>query len=108
LGHSRRFFQIRDSAQQGGACGRRTSSLIVQQYQADGTVCRQTASPSLVETTLSVVHHQETRNRVSVPVDPTCTSRSFRAKLYIRWISGNTFFFEAGTMSHISIRPASS
>jgi hypothetical protein len=84
------------------------TSLIVQQFQADGTVCRQTASPSLIQTTPSLVHHQETRNRVSVPIDAACSSRNFRAKLYIRWVSGNTFFFEAGALSHISIRPASS
>jgi hypothetical protein len=84
------------------------SSVIVQQFNADGTVCRQTSSPMVVTGTSGVVHHQETRNRVVVAIDPACTARTFRAKLYIRWLRGNTFFVEPNPLSHISIRPTSS
>lgn len=83
------------------------SSVIVQQFNANGSVCRQTSSPMVLASTAGVVHHQETRNRVSVAIDRACTSRTFRAKLYIRWRSGNTFFVEPSPLSHISIRPTS-
>ena len=85
-----------------------SSSVIVQQVNANGTLCRQTSSPSLIQSNSGAVHHVETRNRVSVAIDPACTSRTFRVKLYIRWLSGNTFFVEASPMSRISIRPTTS
>jgi hypothetical protein len=84
------------------------SSVVVQQFNANGTLCRQTSSPMLLTGTAGAVHHQETRNRVLVAIDPACTARTFRAKLYIRWRSGNTFFVEPSPLSHISIRPVSS
>jgi len=85
-----------------------SSSVIVQQVNANGTLCRQTSSPALIQSNSGAVHHVETRNRVSVTIDPACTSRTFRVKLYIRWLSGNTFFVEASPMSRISIRPTTS
>jgi hypothetical protein len=83
------------------------SSVIVQQLNANGTLCRQSSSPLILTGTAGVVHHQESRNRVVVTIDPACTARTFRAKLYIRWRSGNTFFVEPTPLSHISIRPTS-
>ena len=85
-----------------------SSSVLVQQFNANGTLCRQTSSPSLIQSTSGAVHHVETRSRVSVAIDPVCTSRTFRVKLYIRWLSGNTFFVEPSPLSHISIRPTTS
>jgi hypothetical protein len=84
------------------------SSVVVLQSQADGTLCRQTASPWLTQSTYGQVHHQEARNRVSVVIDPACTSRTFRVKLYIRWLSGNTFYVEASPLTRITIRPTTS
>ena len=84
------------------------SSVVVQQSQADGTVCRQTASPWLTQSTYGQVHHLEARNRVSVVIDPTCTSRTFRVKLFVRWLRGNTFYIEASPLTRITIRPTSS
>ncbi len=84
-------------------------SMVVQQFHADGALCRQTTSAPRRQSTTGAVHHQELRTHVIVAIDPTCTSRTFRTKLFVRWLSGNTFFVEAGHyLSHISIRPMSS
>ena len=83
-----------------------TSRIFVLQYHADGTLCRQTASTATVLRTTGYVHHQQVRNRVTVSIDSSCGSRVFRAKLFIRWDSGNAFWVEGGTnLTHISIRP---
>lgn len=84
------------------------SSVVVLQSQSDGTLCRQTASPWLTQSTYGQVHHLEARNRISVVIDPACTSRTFRVKLYMRWLSGNTFYVEASPLTRITIRPTSS
>jgi hypothetical protein len=84
------------------------SWAVVQQYHADGTLCRQTSSPSRTYSTNGVVHHQEVRNRIVVAVDAGCGSRRFRAKLFLRWTSGNAFWVEGGDMSRVTVRPLAS
>ncbi len=84
------------------------SMAVVQQYHSDGTLCRQTTSPMRSYSTTGVVHHQEVRNRIIVAVDATCSSRRFRAKLFLRWTSGNAFWVEGGDMSRVTVRPLAS
>jgi hypothetical protein len=81
------------------------SQVIVQQYHANGSLCRQTASPMQTYSTTGYVHHQEVRNRLAVVIDSACSSRTFRAKLFLRWVSGNTFYVEASPHTRIMIRP---
>jgi hypothetical protein len=83
-----------------------SSRVYVLQYNADGTLCQQTQSAATVLRTTGYVHHQQVRTRVAVRIDPSCTSRTFRAKLYVRWVSGNAFWVEGRPeLTHISIRP---
>jgi hypothetical protein len=84
------------------------SMAVVQQYEADGTLCRQSASTMRNYRTTGVVHHQEVRNRIIVLVDTTCSSRRLRAKLFLRWTSGNAFWVESGALSRVTVRPLAS
>jgi hypothetical protein len=81
------------------------SMAVVIQYNADGTPCRQTNSPLRGYSTTGYVHHQEVRNRLIVPVDPTCSSRRFRAKLFLRWTSGSALWVQGGHLSRVTVRP---
>jgi hypothetical protein len=77
---------------------------VVQQYNADGTVCRQRASPLRSYRTTGIVHHQEVRNRLVVLVDPACDSRLFRVKLFLRWTGGNPFWVESPYFTRLTVR----
>jgi hypothetical protein len=80
------------------------SMAVVQQYNADGTVCRQTASPLRSYRTTGIVHHQEVRNRLVVLVNPACDSRLFRVKLFLRWTGGNPFWVESPYFTRLTVR----
>lgn len=84
------------------------SAVVAQQFHANGALCRQTTSRWLTQSTTGVVHHQEVRNRVTVPIVSACSSRKFTVKLFLRWVRGNPFFVETSPQTRVSIRPMSS
>jgi hypothetical protein len=76
------------------------SELVVYQLQSDGTLCHQMTGPlakAAVDTTTRTL---KIYNRLSIQVDPQCTSRDFKAYIRTYRQNGNIFEIQSDTQTN--------